>query len=60
MKFNELEKKIIKEKSLITCDNKNCEYRGEMRYCYLDLHKHCPIYLDYRKTKDLYINKNID
>ena len=38
---------IVKEESLVTCDNKQCEYRGEMFYCYLDNEKQCSIYLEY-------------
>ena len=38
---------IVKDESLVTCDNKTCEYHGEMFYCYLDNEKRCGIYLEY-------------
>lgn len=47
LKPGELEKIIIKDKTLVTCDNDQCEYNGEMYFCYLDNHKGCAIYLDY-------------
>ena len=43
----ELERVIIKDETVVTCENSGCIYRGEMRFCYLDLHKGCPIHLDY-------------
>ena len=44
--------KIVKEESLITCDNKNCEYSGEIFYCYLDQEKNCSIYLEYMNNNN--------
>ena len=39
--------KIVKDETLVTCDNKECEYRGEMFWCYLSQEKKCGIYLEY-------------
>ena len=45
--MDELLEVIIKDENLVTCDNKKCEYYGEMFWCYLDQEKKCAIYLDY-------------
>ena len=38
---------IVRDESLVTCDNKECKYRGEIFWCYLNQEKRCPFYLDY-------------
>lgn len=47
MEDNLLERVIVADLDNVSCDNENCEYRGQMFYCYLDNEKHCSIYLDY-------------
>ena len=44
---SDLERRIIKDETVVTCDNEKCEYRGEMLWCYLSQEKRCGIYLDY-------------
>lgn len=47
MENNFLESIIMKDETQVTCDNDNCDYHGEMFYCYMDNHKRCSLYLDY-------------
>jgi len=39
--------RIVKDETLISCPNEECEYRGEMFYCYLSQEKRCAIYLEH-------------
>jgi len=47
-KFNEV---IFKDKTIVTCDNENCEYRGNMLWCYLCQEKNCGIYRTWLKNR---------
>jgi len=38
---------IVAEESLVSCDNSECEYRGEMFWCYLSQEHRCSMYLEY-------------
>lgn len=46
---NELERIIIKDKTLISCDNDNCKFYGDMWWCYLNNERNCGIYRDWEK-----------
>jgi len=39
-----IEEIIIKDKTLITCDNEKCEYKGAIYFCYNENERKCGIY----------------
>ncbi|MBE3092820.1 MAG: hypothetical protein IMZ51_04080 [Chloroflexi bacterium] len=47
--MDELEKIIIKDKTLISCDNEKCVVYGDMFWCYLGNERRCGLYRDWEK-----------
>ncbi|MHA1693658.1 MAG: hypothetical protein ACTSUG_00235 [Candidatus Helarchaeota archaeon] len=54
--------RIIKGTSEITCDNENCEYRGDMWWCYFSKERQCGIYKEWEQKMIKYsgTNKNVN
>ncbi len=50
--MRELEKIIIKDKTLISCDNDKCEFNGDILWCYLNNQRHCEFYKEWERNKD--------
>jgi len=53
---------IVRDKTLITCDNENCEVYGDMWWCYLNQERNCGIYREWeqkliRKSLEKYEKK---
>ncbi len=53
--MRELEKIIIKDKTLISCDNNKCKFNGDIWWCYLNNQCNCEMYREWTANKG-YIN----
>jgi len=50
-KPSELEKIVRKCKSLVICDVKKCNMRGDYWKCYMGNYIKCPVYLNWKELK---------
>jgi len=50
MEPSDLER-VVKDESLISCDNVDCAFYGDMFYCYLNNQRRCGIYTSWEKRK---------
>ena len=56
-KNSELEKVVVKDKNLVSCDIPKCDLKGDYWKCYIGNHINCSVYLNWKENDSKNRNK---